>query len=481
MRRAVFGLAVAVVVAVLVGWCVGGCSEEARQAAATEPAVLTSAGDPYFPQAGNGGYDVLAYDLALHIDPLRGSLEGTATVKAETKQSLERFSLDLQGLNIIQVRVEGKAASCEREGQELIITAPGMLQAGQVFSTEIQYEGVPVEMEKVAPVQTGWRHTGDVIFTLDEPQGAATWYPVNDHPSDKAAYVFRLTVPDGYVATGNGMLVGTSECAGECTYVWSMEQPLASYAAGVTVGKYVEKRGAAPNGVAIRDFYAPEVAAQAETIFARTGEVLAYFAKLFGPYPFDAYGSIVLGAETGGAMENQTLSLYGRDVFERMTKDPIVAAIYLSHELAHQWFGNSVTISQWKDIWLNEGFATYASWLWLEHDQGPNIVEALVEQSLRLVRQAGEKPAYDPGLKDLFGVSVYQRGALALHALRLAWGDDLFFAFLKEWAQRYRYGNASTEDLVALAREQAAKVGAPDPEPLLHAWLEDKELPDLPR
>ena len=202
--------------------------------------------------------------------------------------------------------------------------------------------------------------------------------------------------------------------------------------------------------------------------------MLDYFAGVFGPYPFDEYGVAVPAAETGAAMENQTLSLFGEDVLrDRMMGDATTRELYLAHELAHQWFGDSVTIASWHDIWLNEGFATYASWLWLEHDQGPQALTAMVEQTRDRLRGRSYGPLSDPGVDEMFSANVYGRGALTLHALRLTVGDEAFFAILEEWASRYEYGNATTEDFISLVGEIATNVTGDRLAELFNAWLDE--------
>jgi aminopeptidase N len=153
--------------------------------------------------------------------------------------------------------------------------------------------------------------------------------------------------------------------------------------------------------------------------------------------------------------------------------------------LAHQWFGDSVTIERWRDIWLNEGFASYASWLWVEHDLGAAELAAWVDWAVQEVRKventpSAEPPPADPGPRALFGVNVYERGALTLHALRLTVGDTIFFDIVREWATRYRYGNASTEDFIALVEERTGNVTGFDAAAFFSAWLYDKRMPDLP-
>ncbi len=438
------------------------------------------AGDPYFPSAGNGGYDVQSYEISLQIDPVGGRIAGTGVVTAKAVQDLGAFNLDLIGLDVSAIEVDGETASYERSGQELKITCPATLAKDGVFTVVVSYSGIPTGLSTKL-FALGWRKVGDSIFTVDEPQGAATWFPVNDTPADKATYTFHLTVPEPYVATANGVLVDTRTEGTDQTFTWKMDKPTASYLAAVDVGRFSTETSTSGGGVTVRNYFATDIAATAHGVFARTGEVIDYFAGLFGPYPFAVYGVVVPDADTeGAAMENQTLSLFGRDVVKQM-KDPVVGPIFLSHELAHQWFGDSVTIEQWDDIWLNEGFASYASWLWLEHDQGRAALEAQVKASLDRLGKAAGPPPGDPGPNEMFGTSVYRRGALTLHALRLAVGDESFLRTLRTWCDRYKYGNASTADFIALAKEEAPQVPPAQLDALFDAWLYQPELPALPR
>jgi aminopeptidase N len=462
-------------------------TEPSSTTESTQPSTTTPAstkpvtgspkgGDPYFPWAGNGGYDVQSYEISLDIDPASGRIVGDATITATALQDLAAFYLDLYGLDVDAVAVDGNKAEFQRYSQDLQISCPETLATGKQFTVEISYSGVPTGLDPLR----GWQKSGDTIFTSDEPQGAATWFPVNDTPADKATYTFRLTVPKPYTATASGVLVGTDSQGTDQTFVWKMEQPMASYVAAVDVGTFTLETSKSPEGVTIRDYFAPDLVTTAHAGFARTGEVIDYFAGLFGPYPFDAYGVVAPDADTTGAMENQSLSLFGQNFINITMADPKWGPIFLAHELAHQWFGNSVTIKQWEDIWLNEGFAYYASWLWLEHDQGPQALQAMVDDSLKTMSASKEPPPGRPGRADMFGDSVYQRGALTLHALRLTVGDDSFFRTLRTWCDRYRYGNATTADFIALAKEEAPQVPAAQLDALFDAWLYQPELPALP-
>ena len=436
-------------------------------------------GDPYFPASGNGGYDVQSYAIDLDIDPVGGVITGNEVVSAVATQDLSALYLDLSGLTVSAVTVDGAGADFRGEGQELRIDLPAAVAAGAKFSLAIEYAGLPTPTVGKL-YTTGWQKTGDTIFTLDEPQGASTWFPVNDVPTDKATYTFRLTVPRAYTATANGLLTGTETTGAKQTFVWKMDQPMASYLAQVDVGRFTLETSTSGSGVPLRSYFAAGLEAAGHKAFARMGDVLDYYASLFGPYPFPVYGVVVPDATSGAAMENQTLSLYGRDVLEKRMSDPTSGAIYLSHELAHQWFGDSVGFERWDDIWLAEGFATYASWLWLEHDVGPRALQDQVALSQSMLAKSIESPPGTPGADHLFGTSVYRRGALTLHALRLTVGDATFFATLRSWVEDHKYGTGDTAQFIALAKQKAPQIPAAQLDALFQTWLHGKKMPALP-
>lgn len=432
-------------------------------------------GDPYFPKLGNGGYDALDYHLALTIDPAAGTLTGDATMKAEATQDLESFNLDYAGPKIATVAVDGAPARFTHKGEELAIHPVKPLGAGQVFEARVVYSGIPEPLETVNGPQ-GWHHEGDTVYTLGEPEGAATWYPVNDHPSDKATYRIEITVPKPYVAVATGMLVETKARQEDQTFVWEMRQPLASYLAGISVGDYELEETPAREGLTIRNYFPPDLDAAARSVFAPTAEMLAFYEEMFGPYPFEAYGVVVPDATCYLGMENQTLSVIGRDVLE-LTADGDNRNVIVPHELAHQWFGNSVSLSNWEDIWLNEGFATYASWLWLEHKGGQEALLAEIQETSAWLNDNEQVPCGDPGADRLFSANVYGRGALTLHALRLKVGDGAFFDILREWNERHHLANATTADFIALAEE----IGGVELSSFFDEWLHGEgRLPGIP-
>jgi len=365
-------------------------------------------GDAYFPLAGNGGYDVGHYDLDLIYDPATGVLDGTARIEATATRWLTSFHLDLRGFDVQEVRVDGRRVRHRREGQELVLGAGPLLRPGEAFAVTVRYTGVPAPLTDATGAQYGWIPTDDGSFVANEPDGAPTWYPVNDHPTDKATYQFEVTVPEGLTAVANGDLVDQRTAGGRTTFRWDVTDPMASYLSTVSVGRFDLRTATTPSGVPLIDAVDVDLVGQ-ETGLARTPEMMDFFIATFGPYPFTSYGAIVDDAEVGYALETQNRPIY--------SGPPDEATV--AHELAHQWFGNSVSPGRWQDIWLNEGFATYSEWLWAEESGGPSAEQTFAELYAQPAdADFWDPPPGDPGAEDLFAGSVYVRGAMTLHALR---------------------------------------------------------------
>src|SRR5215203_5662252 len=200
--------------------------------------VSPGLGDPFFPLAGNGGYDVAHYGLRLSYDPATNHLDGTATIRATATQNLSRFDLDLRGFQISRLLVNGQAASFTRDGQELVITPAAGLPAGQTFTVVVDYAGVPAVITDPDESIEGWVPTDDGAFVVGEPQGSPGWYPVNDNPQDKATYTFRVTVPKGLTVMANGVLAARTTARGRTTFVWRERLPMAPYLATATLGRF---------------------------------------------------------------------------------------------------------------------------------------------------------------------------------------------------------------------------------------------------
>ncbi|MFC6083517.1 M1 family metallopeptidase [Sphaerisporangium aureirubrum] len=426
-----------------------------------------SVGDPYFPDEGNGGFDVRHYDIAFTFDPATKGIDATTTITAVATQDLDQFDLDFRGPQISSLTVGKHKASFRREGQELIVTPRPKLKTGTEFTVTVKYAGVPPVITDPDDSIEGWVPTDDGVFVPGEPQGSAAWLPGSDHPTDKATFTFHATVPEGLTAVGNGQLLSQKTAKGRTTFVWDSTEPMATYLATITIGRFQVAESSTPGGIPIYTAVDPQLATQSAATVAKIPEIIEYFNTLFGPYPFASAGAIVDRApDVGYALESQTKPIF--------SSAPSVNT--MAHEIAHQWYGDSVSVKRWSDIWLNEGFATYAQWLWTEHSGGATAQQTF-DGSGNYGRAATssfwQTVTTDPGPVNMFGNVPYNRGAMTLHALRGKIGDPAFFKLLKDWATTHKYGNATTADFVA----EAQSVSGMDLTAFFDVWLYQKGKP----
>ncbi|MBD9700949.1 M1 family metallopeptidase [Streptomyces sp. ID01-12c] len=430
--------------------------------------------DPYFPGLGNGGYDVTHYALTLGYDPdARARLRATAVVTARATRDLGSFNLDLRGMDVDSVAVDGVAARWKRAGQELTVTPEQGLDDGESFRTTVRYSGTPVTITDPDGSREGWLPTADGVLALGEPTGSMAWFPGNHHPSDKAAYDLTVTVPEGLGAVSNGELTSESTRDGRTTFSWHTAEPMASYVATLAIGEFEIRRSTVGGRHRLPVYVAvdPSQAEESRAVLGRIPEVVRWAEGNFGPYPFSSTGAIVDRPEDAEyALETQN-----RPVFPGAPDLSL-----LVHELAHQWYGDSVTPTSWRDMWLNEGFATYAEWLWEEDhggDSAQEIFDALYEGDYFQDAADDEAvwdfpPAKPPSAARISDSPVYERGAMVLHKVRTAIGDDAFFELIQGWATAHRHGNADTADFTDYAEEFAA-TAAPDADltPIWEDWL----------
>ncbi len=537
---------------------------------------LLSMGDEIFPGEGSAAIDVQNYYLQIDWDARSGAIDAKAILSILPTMSIPNVVLDFHGLQISSVLVNGKKSGFERMGDKLFIKLPRAAERGQSLKVEIDYHGVPQPMADEMVQGWGPLPSGEGIYAVGEPNSAKNWFPCNNHPLDKARYDFTVTVPRGFVAVSNGTPTEETELGRSVRYRYSVKHPMASYLAMMHIGHYHRKDSKLVNGIPVYDYFFDGYEGKADDAikagYANEKEITAYFETIFGPYPFASSGLLVMAADSALAYETQTRSTFGLHSGERK----------IAHEIAHQWFGDFVSLKHWKDTWLKEGFATYSAALWAEH-KDPTAMKRWVKGSFeslmgiqhlpkdkqlaevlrffsiperKLSREElreliqlgshgkapkekleavistvpekgisnyrlegvlaqmpfkefvlnfdafsrfsalmkGEK--LDPNrmrfeqflpilakaprtihkMEEMYGGGSYTRGALALHMLRLKVGDEVFFKILWSYLKQYAYGNADSDDFIAVAR----KVSGQDLAALFKAWLEDPMIPDIP-
>ena len=435
-------------------------------------AVTLGIGDPVFADLGNPGYDVQHYTLDLTYDPDGRLLSGVVTIDALATDDMDTLNLDFSALEVVGVIVDGNEASFARTDVDVTIAPAAGLVAGEAFTVEVAYRGSPEPVvDGAVPFGIGWRTTTRGTYVVAEPDAARSWFPSNDHPADKATYTFRITVPDGVTAIANGILEDTITDLGWATWVWEMRQPMATYLATVATGPYVlviDQASSELSGVEIRN--ALFIGSELPPALDLQGEMLDFFAGIYGPYPFDAYGIVVV-EDLSAALETQSISVFG----QTLLTSPALERV-LVHELAHQWFGDLVSPATWRDIWLTEGFASYGEWLWTEHRNGRDALERGITQERDRLATGTLPPPGSPPDDDLFNLSVYRVGAMTLHALRLEIGDDAFFETLQSYLEQFRFSVASTADFITVAEQVSGENLAG----FFDAWLFKPDIPQFP-
>ncbi|GAA4884678.1 M1 family metallopeptidase [Kitasatospora terrestris] len=438
----------------------------ASPATAAAPAAgADGVGDSYYPTYGNGGYDVSHYDIRLKYQPATDRLEGTTTILATATQDLSRFDLDF-ALDVSEVLVNGRRAAFAGSGeQELVVTPAAPLRKGERATVVVRYAGTPSAVKRYG--FTAWLRTPDGGVAAGEPEAAWWWFPSNDHPSDKATFDVSVLVPDGTQAISNGVLVSQRSQLGWTRYSWREDKPQATYLATLALGRFDVTTSTTAGGLPVVNAYSRDLGdneGAARASVERTGELVDWLSGYFGPYPFSSAGGYVPNVPTRFALENQTRVFYSPRQFASGSNTSVVV-----HELAHQWFGDSVSLQRWSDIWLNEGFARYAQYLWSEHE-GEGTAAELADWVWS--SHPADDPFWtvrpgDPGAEGQFDLAVYDRGAAAVQALRAAVGDESFFAILRGWQSEHRYGNAT----IAQFRAYAERVSGKPLAELFDTWL----------
>ncbi|WP_420367919.1 M1 family metallopeptidase [Curtobacterium sp. L1-20] len=430
--------------------------------------------DPYTPHSGDRRWSARHYDLRLGYRVATNRLDATATVTGHAVEDLDRIVLDLHGLTVDRVDVDGTRARKASTGtHKTTVTPAAPIAAGTEFTVHVRYHGTPHPLRSPWG-QIGWEELTDGVIVAAQPTGAPSWFPCNDRPDDKATYRFEITAEAAYDVVANGDLLGRERARAGTTWTYATTEPMATYLATVQIGRYrtTKLRGSL---VPVTLHHPAGLASAARTDFGQVPDMLALYADRFGPYPFAAYGVVVTDDELEIPLEAHGLAVFGRNhVDGEHGTDRLIA-----HELAHQWFGNSVTVTRWRDIWLHEGFACYAEWLWSEH-RGGDTADVLADRYRQgLLGHRQDLVVADPGAADMFDDRVYKRGALALHAVRRTVGDDAFFAGLRTVTGRHQHGSVRPDDVLD-AFAGAAGTSVEAVRAVTAPWIDEPGVPPLP-
>ena len=446
------------------------------QAASALPAGFTAPsgyGDSVYPALGNAGLDVTHYDLTLRSDPGVDRLTGRAVLSIVAKTRLTQIALDFAGPQVLGVKLNGRAVRHAQVGEKLLVLPPAPTVAGTAFTLTVSYSGTPalhLDASSGGGLRLGWIAQAGGSYVLSEPDGAHTFFPCNDVPADGASYSLHLNVPAGITAIASGVQTGQVTLAGRTMTDFELAQEVPTYALTVHTGHLELQTQPGPAGIQIRNAFPAGLPDTVRAAFEQTPAMLGFLAGWFGPYPYPVYGVAVTEDPQLPALETATLS-----TFPSRPEAPVTAL----HELAHQWFGDNLRLGDWSDIWLNEGFATYAELLWAE-GQGEAAAPIVERWYARLKREpARGLIATSPA--QLFDSSSYLRGALTLHALRLKVGDALFRQILRTYAARFSGQSVRTADFLGVVRELSSPTLGGAAVEAMQPWLTGPALPPFPK
>jgi len=419
--------------------------------------------------------DVLAYHARLRLLPPRQWMEGNVEITLTPTQLLSTFFLDLVGLQVDSVACRDYALRFRVLSPRLWIEGESSLAPGDTLRFTVFYRGRPGN-----DGFGGFFYLDEFLFTVGQgihstpPSMTRYWLPCHDEPADKAYWSVEMTAPRSVLALSNGKLLKKTEQDTVATWHWREARPMSTYLMALTVGDlvYFNDQVVSLDGDAIDlNFYArPEHEAMAKKDWRRTGEMISFFEEKFGPYPFDSYGMVEVPMR--GAMEHQTLTSFSTYLITGSGEYENIVA----HELGHQWWGDWVTPADWRDIWLNEGFATYCEALWQEHLHGAQGLRTTMEhfaaEYFQEADRLGAFSLYDPTF--LWGATVYEKGAWILHMLRFLLGDSSFFNVLQTYGRRYGVKNATTLDFAQVVAELSGR----DLDWFFLQWVYRPEIPE---
>ena len=466
---------------------------------------IDGARDPYTGVDYNLGFHIHSYFLDMDYNAGPNFLNATATLTVENYRELKTLTLDLaHTLRVASVKLTGHGLSAAQpellelrryaqSNNKLRLTFANELPADLSFEIAIRYSGKPHPLRSPWG-SVGWEETNEGALVAGQPNGAPSWFPCDDTPDEKATYRIRVSTHRDIVAVATGDLVEETSARAKTTREYVVDYPMSTYLAAMYVGPFrhevlrpakVGKKkvpvGAwLPNGTP----QARQVRERFHQDFHNQTEMVEIYSQMFGPYPFPSYEVVIAPERLEIPLEAQAKSMFGcnhcdgKGTWERL----------IAHELSHQWFGNSVGLVEWRDIWLNEGFACYAEWLWFEHSREIPAAHHAWVHYRKLLQKPQDMLLAEPGAAKMFDDRVYKRGALTVHALRMWLGDVAFFPILEKWTTSHKMGLVETSDLENLvaatlvehrfcldSTEAAREVSS-----FFDAWLRSPELPEFP-
>jgi aminopeptidase N len=388
--------------------------------------------------------DALHYRLRLDLKDASGEIGGEAEIVFLVNGELREIPLDFGALTVDSVTVDGAAAAHRREGEHLVVTLPKVYERGRQLSVVVKYHGRPADGLFIKQS----RHGDPTVFADNWPNRAHHWFPSIDHPYDKATVEFFVTAPARFDVVANGALLETtSRQDGTRLTHWSEQVPVPVYCMVIGATEFSVINTGAWDGTPLLHYLYPKDRDAGLRDHGRALRMLEYFSNVVGPYPFEKLALVQSSTRFGG-MENSSAIFFDEKAYNGSGRLEGTVA----HEIAHQWFGDSVTESDWHHLWLSEGFATYFGNLFFEHAEGRErfLREMRADRDAYLKdAEAPTRPVYDPAVTDLFKLlnrNNYQKGAWVLHMLRGLMGDEKFFAGIRDYYRTYRDRNALTED-----------------------------------
>jgi aminopeptidase N len=448
----------------------GGAEAGGAAGRDSRPPGAAGIGDPYFPRDGNGGIDVLSYDIHDRYRFGSATLSGWTDLRVRGTEAISSFDLDFL-LPVRTVRVDGRTVKFSQAGHELVVKRG--LDPGEVIEVRVRYAGRPARSSYAG--EQNWLADRGEVVAMNQPHMAPWWFPANDHPLDKARIRVSITVPEQYDVVSNGRRVHRRTHGRLATTTWHADEPMAPYLAFFAAGRFRIAHGVSkgrPWLVAVSRALPTAAQPGAMRLMRETPTITRWLETQLGAYPFSTVGGLATSLEPGFALENQTRPTYSPASLNRIT---------VVHELAHQWFGDSVAVHHWSDIWLNEGAATFLEWRWEETHGGTAAAAQLRhlydsndgDDAWWGHQVADPCPTHVGCVNSIFGDFVYERGAMTLQALRNRLGDRDFWALLRRWAADRAGGNGSTAQFEALA----AEVSGQDLSGFFTAWLHSATKP----